>query len=653
MNTMKWWNIDGGQMDEGSTYSGEKFRGLRYFIREDIQNSIDAKLDNQDPVRVVVDLHKVNTKDLPDEDGLRTIFHERLESQIEEAAKGKLADVKRSFQKETVWILRFSDFNTKGLKYEAGNRNSSWHTLVLAVNRTTKSGNEGGSFGLGKSVNLANSSRKQVFYRSLSAVDGSFAFQGLAFFASSPRNANDGKMHYNSAYVRYGVDDETPSIVNQSFLSFADRDEAGTDIFIVDPVGINNNFADELGNLNELSCDLLWNVIANFAVSLKQGILSFELQQNGKTLCTLSSSDDVLAFINNQVFVANQDVQKQNLTEIAFFKKYFSDQVQTASVIVDNVAVATLFYTLEDELGNYMYGCREPGMQIKPWSQRIRPETRYQFVLQVTDSHAAKLLRELESPEHTEWDPQDSGRGSQDAIAFQQNLRKQVSFLLKESARKFNEEKIAVRNIDVLKSNGDTDDEITDLKLKPLRITIPEPSITKQVKPKKSRARVKRTLSTKFQDIDIEGIGGNAGDQNGIHIGQNKGTQIPSGTAGYIGDVEGQTQGVVLEPDADKKKPVLMIVNAEFLSVSPELGKYYLRFVPPKKATQIRIVLSYVGEQEDGSIACENVISVKNADAIIKNGNLEITPKVNGKVSVMFQTVEKDFATLVGDFYAI
>ena len=652
MCVMKWWNVDGGQIDDGSTYAGEKFRGLHYFIREDIQNSIDAKLANEKPVRVVIDLRKVETENLPDEVGLQHIFSERLTCQSEGAAKQKLEEIKNSFHKDSVWVLRFSDFNTKGLKFDPDDDNSSWHTLVMSLNKTSKSGNEGGSFGLGKSVNLANSSRKQVFYRSVSAIDNSCAFQGLAFLASAARKANDGKKRYFSAYVRYGVTDETPKTSPHSFLSFEDRNEAGTDIFVVDPVKITTGFKDEAGQLNELGCQLICDVICNFAVSLKQGLLAFDLQENGESICTLASSEDVLQFLNSPSFNNCHDLQRNKAKEVNFFKNYFLNQVQTEKIVIDGTEIGTLSFTLDDEFGNFPYGCREPGMYIEPWKEKIRPGTKYQFILQVTEVSAAKLLRELESPEHTEWD-HSSGRGSDKAIEFHKALRMRVSHVLKEFAKKAGEEIIAVRNLDVLKSQGDTDLEITDLKLKPQPVQIPKPIVVKPSKPKKAKARVKRSISPETENVDDEGVGGSAGGQKGSHIGKQPGTGNPAGTAGTVGNQEGQEQGEAMDQGADEKKPVLIHVDADFLAVSPSLGKYFLRFTPPKKAKKIRIELTYAGEQEDGDVSVEEVISSKNCSAKIMNHILEVEPQNTGTVTVMFKTVEKDFATLVGEFYVI
>lgn len=150
--------IDGFNDPGIAHFSG---RPLSSLARETIQNSLDARLNPDEPVHVSFELVDVN----PDEVGrneLSEAIHQCVDSAGNKdrrvaAALGKAADIIRS---RAIHCLRISDRNTSGLRGE------QWRALVKMQGASFKDDLEGagGSFGIGKYAPFAVSGLRTVFY---------------------------------------------------------------------------------------------------------------------------------------------------------------------------------------------------------------------------------------------------------------------------------------------------------------------------------------------------------------------------------------------------------------------------------------------------------------------------------------------------------
>ena len=176
---------DGGR-DSGFHDAGvETFKGNfdRYLARELIQNSLDARLDPDQPVRVKFELISLERSRIPGMDYLQETFgrcaeywreHEKVYAFFTRATK--LATQPR------LRALKVSDFNTTGVPGSDVDRRENWYHLIRCAGSSSKWGGEGGSFGIGKNAPFAASYLRTVFYSTLTA-DGC-AFQGVSTLAS-------------------------------------------------------------------------------------------------------------------------------------------------------------------------------------------------------------------------------------------------------------------------------------------------------------------------------------------------------------------------------------------------------------------------------------------------------------------------------------
>ena len=179
--------MEAGINDAGIvTFDGHPLESL---AREIIQNSVDARLSKDEPVKITFELHNVD----------KTAFHgadlaEHLracadEWKRDEKASTALQRAKEVLDQETVTFLRITDANTTGLAGE------SWKTLVKMSGASFKpQDGAGGSFGVGKSAPFAVSPLRTVCYWSAFEEQGEMTerFQGKAVLVKHDHDYGNG-----------------------------------------------------------------------------------------------------------------------------------------------------------------------------------------------------------------------------------------------------------------------------------------------------------------------------------------------------------------------------------------------------------------------------------------------------------------------------
>src|SRR3989344_1176640 len=148
--------------------------------REVIQNSVDARTEQETPVLVVFERIDMPAKSIP---GLGEL-EQRLAVCLKKAKKEKRQKAEEHFEKalkairgKSISVLKASDFNTTGLTGGDNDPNGKWHKLVKAVGDNEMTGAGGGSFGIGKGAPFAASLLRTVYYSTLNE-QGQSIFQG-------------------------------------------------------------------------------------------------------------------------------------------------------------------------------------------------------------------------------------------------------------------------------------------------------------------------------------------------------------------------------------------------------------------------------------------------------------------------------------------
>lgn len=153
--------------------------------KEELQNSTDNALeDSENPVIVEFNAFKYNLSDLPDYYHIKEVYEKNYSYWKDYYVNSDEADqffnrALELFKNDTVTCLRISDFNTTGLTgIEIAGKPSPWNNLVKDKGVSDKTGDKGGSFGIGKDASFACSEMRLVFYNTVNQ-DSESAFQGV------------------------------------------------------------------------------------------------------------------------------------------------------------------------------------------------------------------------------------------------------------------------------------------------------------------------------------------------------------------------------------------------------------------------------------------------------------------------------------------
>lgn len=143
---------------------------VEVFVRELIQNSLDAVKNEGEPVQVIFEPGRIGVDEIPDWRALQKIFNSSKKYNCK-AWPGAFGIMSQYFNSKTINFLKLTDLNTVGLsKKQSGNEVSSWEACVLADSQSVKA-NSGsrGSFGIGKNAAFALSEINTVLYDTISA----------------------------------------------------------------------------------------------------------------------------------------------------------------------------------------------------------------------------------------------------------------------------------------------------------------------------------------------------------------------------------------------------------------------------------------------------------------------------------------------------
>lgn len=222
---------------EDSSFDLFKYGSHRYLVREYIQNSMDAVVNNSTPTVVKIESVDINTDEYP-------ALTEKLYDHIEACAvhsdsnmhsrnpyKKKVEYLKKCLETKVLPCIKISDYNTTGMDYKDPEiEQSAFNAGVKEIRSSHKVGEHaGGSHGLGKTVGFVISEINAVYYSTMvnnpehtcwgngvvklcTHKLGTTTFNGDAYYDKNEGYTPDDK--YN---------------IPKDFL----RNEPGTDVFIL------------------------------------------------------------------------------------------------------------------------------------------------------------------------------------------------------------------------------------------------------------------------------------------------------------------------------------------------------------------------------------------------------------------------------------
>lgn len=170
------WNFDTisaiQEVDFHKTLSDFYTRGIDGVVRENIQNSMDAKLPDKEKVIVSIKCGEIEAKNVPGIDEIKERIHSLEEGNM--YARETIEHMKDCIKKDIVKYISFEDSNTKGLsgaQYgRSGENEGTWQAYAYkkGAHHTEDDheleGSRGGSHGVGKIASNSASDIHTMFF---------------------------------------------------------------------------------------------------------------------------------------------------------------------------------------------------------------------------------------------------------------------------------------------------------------------------------------------------------------------------------------------------------------------------------------------------------------------------------------------------------
>lgn len=416
---MKWIfpSNNGGEVDGFNNASIDTFNGTKLFsvVRETIQNSMDARLDKDKPVRVsftLSDIEKVKAVGINELVPFLQGAGETARSQQSEthtSVKFFEHAVQRINSARTIPVFTISDFNTSGLEGDYDDTDSEfkgdkWYALIKGSGLSQKSTDGAlGSFGHGSKAPFAASSLRTVFYYSQILMNGKSEsrFQGKSILQSI--RLKNSTMTQGTGY--FSSSDKCDPILDSNIptwiKSLRDTAGKGTGTSIVVPFpdlgSVEDNFWQEM----QIS------IIHNFYLAIKNKNL--EVDFNGKE--SLNSENLVSQFEklikDLQTVMSEANEEKMAALECAKTIEFYTPEKAGVFKSRPFGRVSWYMRTGEDVSWRGVGVARQNGMLITEEPQGLLkfPGTKpFDLFLCVEGESGSRILRSIEDPSHTKFE---------------------------------------------------------------------------------------------------------------------------------------------------------------------------------------------------------------------------------------------------------
>lgn len=576
-----------GQINGIADSGVETFRGtpIRSLAREICQNSLDATLPNEDPVKIVFQTFEIPMANVPGVADLKDSFKRAYDFwgvQNNDNAKKFFSNAISVSNQKTVVCLRISDFNTSGLTGAHEPYNSAWCNLIKSTGASDKGGSSGGSFGIGKFAPFACSAFRTVFYSTINK-DSVAANQGVSRLTSFKMENQE----ICQGVGFYGEERCTPMYSSFSLDPTFSRNmnDSGTDIFIV-AFCYNDSWKD----------DLIISVLDSFLLAVFQKKLVVEV--NGSVI-DASTLPHLIASYSSK-FEENADKYYAVLIASDKESKTFEEDILGKGTV-------KLKMMIQPGMHRKCAMVRKTGMKIMD-RDGISSTIPFSAVLFVEGEKLNEYLRNLENPQHTKWEPERSNNKAT-ARNVISTIRKFIVSKLMEmqqlSARDSIDPSVSefLAYIDQKESESQNrdrreaiSDKIKTFELKPIKVQSPINSDFE------SDGGNESTVNDSQGDIVEEGPPGEgSGGQNG------NGNGGGGGSGQYEGKGNGPHPGTNVGPNPieHRKKSIKVRPASERMyCIDKTSGKYMLLFKPTVNATEgtMKVYQSAEGGSYDAAL---------------------------------------------------
>lgn len=368
------------------------------FSREIIQNSLDARDDENAPVEVIFDLNKrLRIDDIPGGDYIKYVLSRCAEKATNKQTKQAYQKGLEILGRPCVYCLKVSDSNTKGV--ETG-RNKAWGAFVFDEGKSVKQRpGSAGSHGVGKKVPFIISTCNTVFYATKNKYieDGVEHSDVLVQGKTSLTNWDDENGKTKSAKGWYGIknlNDPSPrnrilpirnNDVDSLHPYFVRNDKYGTDVIMV---GVN-----VYDNEEAIKRIIISSILENFFVAIKEQ--SLKVVVFGQTI-----NSGNLESVYRTYYKATETL-KNSMNDLL---RVYAQEPVVLPVIRKSVELGSveLYFEANNELNRRYYTVvRDHGMKICEYRLNSnRANKVFTAIAIIRGEKLNTLLSELENAAH-------------------------------------------------------------------------------------------------------------------------------------------------------------------------------------------------------------------------------------------------------------
>ena len=382
-----------GDLEGFSNPGLEFFKGapIRAMAREVCQNSLDAKRDNNAPVRVEFERYFKKVSDFPGILELRQTLdrcYDFWKTQGDERTISFIKDAIKIVNDNNIFVLRIGDYNTTGLKGAFSEDGiTPWKGLVQGNAFSIKSSETAaGSFGIGKAAPFVVSKLQTVFYRTFDE-EGVRAAQGVTHLVSfKDDNAPIGEDPVRRSTGYYGAEHKNKPLTSIPLLDALNRrDEYGTDLFIP---GFNATAA----RADDWVDDIIIEVLENFLYSIYARKLEVVIDKR------VINRDTVAAYITRYM--------PKTKGAKAFYEVIREDNEDVIEEELDFHSMGSIRLRLlyKPDQTKKILVVRNSGMKISNIPSLPKSISFVGF-LEIRGDGLNKFFRGMENPEHNKWEP--------------------------------------------------------------------------------------------------------------------------------------------------------------------------------------------------------------------------------------------------------
>ena len=386
-------------------------------VRETGQNTLDnpGKVA-AGPIRMEFELAEMSTKDIPGIQGLRKHLEAVTRQTKSQQGHDRMVKAAALANQETISVLRISDYNTTGLtgSETIDSSSSPLSQLTRGTGGSIDDG-RGGSFGIGSAVGPMASNLCTVIYTSMPEDTRNSVMAGYTRLAT---HSLDGVSYRAEGYfTKLNVESDFEYLRPAPKIGpFPIRTEPGTDIYI-----LGYRMAESDPGLERMRDAM----VDNFMAAIADGRLVIEGIAQGVNWILDSGSLAGFAKRRPEAHAFYQALQDPNPSEAT----------------LKEVGKVKLYVNVDDRLNRKLHTItmRAPLMKIDTFRHNSI-SAKYAAVLICDSAEGNKYLRQLEPPQHHEWDgarnPASGPAVIQKLKAFvRESLKKRISMEIGDEAK--------------------------------------------------------------------------------------------------------------------------------------------------------------------------------------------------------------------------